>query len=322
MSRFLTKVFLFSWLLVLSIGTSYGNNGAKYKPIFANAKQADSLLRIPDTYIMGLGKFDIASKSRNIHATLQDKQNFTTQCIVEWSVTNIAKIQSVLDRIQTEVEKNGYHLPYPDTIYFIQSNMMDEGGAEGYTRGNSIILNQNIFIKPEQEFNNLILHELFHVLSRNNRTFRSNIYRIIGFELCNEIDLTPELKDHLISNPDAEHHHSFISITKDNKTIPYMMLLYSPKEYEGGSFFDYAQIGLVELEGKETKKLKLMDGKPIIKGFDDVPEFFDLVGKNTPYLLDPEEIMAENFVQSIFGETEAPNPEIHAAVRKVLQSQD
>ena len=48
--------------------------------------------------------------------------------------------------------------------------------------------------------------------------------------------------------------------------------------------------------------------------------FYEKVGKNTQYIIHPEEILADNFALVISGETEFATPEIPAAILQVMQA--
>ena len=58
---------------------------------------------------------------------------------------------------------------------------MEEGGAMGYTRGDNIYVAESVMEKPEGKIEELLTHELFHVLTRSSLAFKEEVYKIIGF---------------------------------------------------------------------------------------------------------------------------------------------
>ena len=210
----------------------------------------------------------------------------------------------------------------PDTIFFIKTTMDEElKGAHAYTRSNAVILNGDKITTTDSQLEHVLIHELFHIASRHDQNFRKKIYKIIGFELMNEIELTGELKYSKLSNPDAPFNDSYVQLTHEGQSIECMMLLYANKKFTGGGLFDYVNIGLVKLTGTEQKQIELVDGNPVIYKLNEVANFFEQVGQNTQYIIDPEEITADNFAFLINGKEDLPNPEIVDEIRKVLKEE-
>jgi hypothetical protein len=50
-----------------------------------------------------------------------------------------------------------------------------------------------------------------------------------------------------------------------------------------------------------------------------VPDYARQIGRNTPYTIHPEEILAENFALLVRGETDVPSPEVLRRMEDVLR---
>ena len=89
-----------------------------------------------------------------------------------------------------------------------------------------------------------------------------------------------------ISNPDVEHHNSYASFKINGKDIDCFVALIAEKpfEKEGDSFFDCMTAALVPVDGTDEYYLP-----------EDAENFWDVMGENTDYVIDPEECMADNF---------------------------
>ena len=287
---------------------------------FATTQEAIKYLGVEDAYTKGFSIFDIQSKSQKIDGTFQDWINLSSSSLLSWNEAEQTKIKSQLHYIDSIIQANHFQFKLPDEIVFIKSTMIHEGDAEGYTRGKCIVLKDDITNLKNEQLRELLVHELFHVISRHDATLRRDLYKIIGFTICSEIELTSDLKKIIISNPDAPFHDSYISLKIGELTKDCMMILYADKPYSGGSFFSYLNIGLVELTNKETKEIDLNNGKPIIHEIDKVENFFEQVGFNTNYVIDPEEVMADNFVYAILNNTDKPSQKLLNDIRTRLST--
>jgi hypothetical protein len=105
-----------------------------------------------------------------------------------------------------------------------------------------------------------------------------------------------------------------------------MPILYSrtPK-YDvasGGKFFDYLMLALmvVERSGPSGAARPIFgpDG-PTLVGIDRVSGFFEQIGRNTRYIIHPEEILAENVALLVLGEKKAPSPEVLKRIAEALE---
>ena len=53
---------------------------------------------------------------------------------------------------------------------------------------------------------------------------------------------------------------------------------------------------------------------------DDVPGYHEQIGRNTRYIIHPEEILADNFVFLLDGRIDLPTPRVVEQMGKVLQA--
>jgi hypothetical protein len=74
---------------------------------------------------------------------------------------------------------------------------------------------------------------------------------------------------------------------------------------------------LVEKSGDAWKPLRA-DERPLLVDPRSVPTFGEKIGKNTPYIIHPDEILAENFVHAIFDSPDLPDPQIVEQLDQIL----
>lgn len=283
--------------------------------------RAKELIITEDEYTARFSWFDLQSKSLKLDdATIEDYFKVSSDGIQPWMSEEIENIKKTTEYVNRKINEHGMKLSLPPKIEVIKSNMKSEGGAAGYTRGNFIVLSRSYTGNYSASLRDLFIHELFHILSRNDQFISERIYNIIGFKKCNEVAYPPELADKRISNPDAPFNNYYITVEYGGKPVDVMLIMYAGKSYEGGSFFPYMQVGLLAVEGDEFNKTPVYEsGKPLVLQTSDVNNFYEQVGRNTGYILHAEEISADHFVMLLTGEKGIANPELIIAMKNVLK---
>ena len=275
---------------------------------YCPAKQALKILNQDDVYTKSWGLFDLQSRSGDQCGKKSDILQKRKQSTKNWDAEYRKKVEFLWKEILQRIPETSIRFKLPAKIQLIQSSMQDEGGAIAYTRQNCIVLKEKIFENDALSLRKLLLHELFHVISRYNPELRKDLYHILGFSLCNEIQLSDSLRNIQIANPDAPFKDNYIRLKYQEEIKEYMMFLYTNRPYEGGSFFDYATVGLLEVTGNNSYK-HVHQNYSILPP-DAFPDFLIQTGNNTDYTIDPEEIAAEHFVLAILQEYEVPRPDL------------
>ncbi len=284
---------------------------------------AKDLLLTEDEYTNTLSKFDLMSKtlSENESVTNLNYLNDASLSVVKWTDEEKTVLGKIVAKTRQSIDSLGLKLKMPARIEVIKSTMNNEGGADGYTRGNYMVLKQSRVGSYSESYLALFSHELFHILSRFDRSMSEKVYNTIGFTKCNEVPYPPEIADLSISNPDAPFNNFYISVDHKGKQVDAMLVLFASKPFEGGSFFFYMQSGLMAVEGSAMdKKPVYAEGKPVIIQIKDVTGFYEKTGKNTPYNIHAEEICADHFEMLLTGAKAIPNPELIEAMKKIMQA--
>ncbi|MBL8017735.1 MAG: DUF4157 domain-containing protein [Ignavibacteria bacterium] len=293
--------------------------GTVVVPVDGNT--AKDLLMTEDEYTNTLSKFDLMSKTlkENENVTKLNYLNDASLSVVAWTEDEKKELDKVVASTKRSIDSLGLKLKMPARIEVIKSTMNNEGGADGYTRGNYIVLKQSRINKYSESYLALFAHELFHVLSRFDREMSEKVYNTIGFKKCGEVPYPPEIADLRISNPDAPFNNFYITVEYKGKPVDAMLVLFASKPFEGGSFFFYMQTGLMVVEGDSlSKKPVYAGGKPVIIPIKDVTGFYEKTGKNTPYNIHAEEICADHFEMLLTGAGAIPNPELIEAMKTVM----
>jgi hypothetical protein len=174
------------------------------------------------------------------------------------------------------------------SIELIKINTNHYGPSVYYTRNNAIfypanVLKEKIF-KRELE---VTLHEIWHIISRNNPSLRAATYDLIGFKKINSIRLDDKLAQRTITNPDG----SFVDYVIDLDGIdaaPIITSKYSKRNPEIQSLIEYINFDLYPVENGIVKPNPVIDAEKM-------NNFFKKIGDNTGYIIHPDEIIADNF---------------------------
>jgi len=307
-------------MISLMLATCLQTTDAGFEMTFATKAEAQTLLTTPDDFTKAWSAFDIDSRMGKAGSTRAELMDHITAQALEWSEDDKSKINASIARIKTQLTKQNINLTLKEAVTLVKTTAKEEGGAMGYTRGNYIVLAENFHQMGDEDLDKILVHELFHVISRSNPSLRSKLYEIIGFSMMPEVSYPTALLPYRITNPDATQTDSYITLKVSEEEVPCIMILYSKGNYEGGSFFQYLNIGFLKLEAK-TKQTVLNEEGPVIYGMQEVENFFEQVGKNTQYIIHPEEIMADNFAFAVLGKEGMTDQAIIEKIRKVLKAE-
>ena len=308
---------LLVWLLTDIIVTEV--YAGKIPHHYASAKEGRELLLSNTEYYENVTQIDIDNRLGKSGGTLDELLEASTAEVKSFNIFEKYIIDRRIANMAKTIARNDYELPYLEEIVFIKTDMTVEGmAASGYTHGTQIYLNStNIMISVIPEagnfFEQLLWHELFHCLTRNNPEFRSEMYSIIHFTVAGtEYELPPCIKDLYRSNPDVEHHNSYATFNINGQDIDcFVVWIYM--QQEDGSYTDDTPV-LVPIDGTDTYYLP-----------EQASNFNEVFGGNTDYTIDPEECLADNFKYAMYYGIDGwngqgyPNPEIIQDIIDVMK---
>jgi len=286
---------------------------------FASETKGKELLLTEDDYTDAWSQFDIDSKSNKAGNTKAAYFEHISAQVLEWTEEEQTMLLASAAKIKQSFADQNFKLQLAEPVYLVKTTSKEEGGAVGYTRGNYIVLSETVGTMKPEDFDYLLAHELFHVISRSKSNLRKQLYALIGFKMMNEVSYPEVMRDYRITNPDATQNDSYINLTVGEETVPCMMILYSNRPYDGGSFFNYLNVGFLKLEGDTTMEPVTDDEGPVIYTMAEVANFYEQVGRNTQYIIHPEEIMADNFTYAVLGKEGLSNPELVEKIKGVLK---
>ncbi len=148
---------------------------------------------------------------------------------------------------------------------------------------------------------------------------------ISRFQTEPNIELPESLRNRKITNPDAPANDHCIRVQVAGADVWAVPIIFSGTErYDvkrGGEFFFYmqSQLLLVKREGNSPNAKPMYMGWQLrLVGFGEVSGFYEQVGRNTQYIIHPEEILADNFAMLVMGDQNVPSSEILKKLHDVL----
>jgi hypothetical protein len=288
---------------------------------FASLEEGQAAISADDDFTRSLSRFDLQCRLQTGDAvTVEDWRSFVKKEVQAWEPAQVALASDSIKRLRARLEK--LNLPLPKTVLLVRTTGKDEGNA-AYTRGAAIVLPDKVLAYQPAQLDRLLAHELFHVLSRNQPMLRSDLYGLIGFQPVRPIALPPSLAPRKITNPDAPLVDCVIEIIDGDQTYFGAPVLYaSQKEFDpksGGTLFSYLTFRLLVVEKHEGAWRPVMKGEqPVVIDPKNLPAYFEKIGRNTQYIIHPDEILADNFVHLVMGDQNLATPRIVERMGRML----
>lgn len=294
--------------------------------VFTDLASAQDALGAHDLFTDTMSAFDRMSRMQvatdpGIDAYL----TFVRASAMQWTPEETQRLTTLISALAEQCQP--YVLPLPQEVLLIKSSGEEEGGAP-YTRGSAIILPAPFLQADDARIQNVLAHELFHVMSRHSADFRWSTYEIVGFNRCNnDIAYPPTLAPRKITNPDGYNFDFTIVVEYDDEKINVVPVIVSTSEtYDvdaGGGFFSYLHFALMVVDNADGNWVaRIREGDAVLLEPDDVDGYFEQIGRNTRYIIHPDEIMADNFALLLRAPDEVATPRITDALAEVLRNAD
>ncbi len=288
------------------------------KIVFADEELGKSILTLNDDYMRSLSEFDISSKMRTDSKAGIDefKQHFSEQ-VRSFTKDEMDVINGIIEEVRPLI--GNYVMYFPEETVFIKTTGREEANA-AYTRSNAIILPQSMVNMNRKFLRDIIIHEFFHIFSRYNSGEREQLYDVIGFKKGAYFEYPEELADLRLSNPDAVDNRYYIELDLDGERVKAVPVLYASEKFntsKSPSFFDYLVMKLAVVEVSEGSCTPVYRNGELLM-IESGEAFYKRVGFNSDYIIQPEELLADNFVMMI-NNTNVPSPFVIQGIKNILQ---
>lgn len=256
-------------------------------------------------------------------------KSFLQSEMLDFSEEDKAFMNEVFKKAKTYIDKINPKL-YPEKIELYKTKTNHYGENVYYTRERGIIVPANIFKEKDvKAAMPIMLHEIFHILSRYYVDFRNKMYGLIGFEKYEEdLLIQKSISDLIMSNPDGMRRDYAIRLEdnqgKEQLAVPILVSTKSRYTPDMPSFFNYMQFDLYPIDKISKSQVTLGikgDGSSALSTVHNA-DFFNKIKDNTQYIIHPDEILADNFMMAVIaknnGNFDSFSDEGEALLKKVL----
>jgi hypothetical protein len=293
-------LFLTAVLLVISCKTQPVSKNSHLE-VLDSLKASDYIvLEDTDIYFDRLQPLEV-SIQMNRATPFEDKAQavdslklFLKSQVLDFSKEDKVFIESVFNEAKKRIAALNPGL-MPDTIRIIKIKPDPFGDRVYFTRLNTIYFPKSTFEAKNFEIElKVMVHEIWHIISRLNPQLRDKTYPLIGFEKHGRDLKFPEsLTKKMIINPDASYNTYGIDLD-GTLAIPLLTSKHSAYTKEIPFFFDYIDFNLYPVNADNSVGTRgILDQRTDI--------FFQKIKDNTNYIIHPEEIIAENFQLLVYA---------------------
>lgn len=234
--------------------------------------------------------------------------------VMEWNDAEIEAITQACRYVLNESARWSTDF-VPDQWRFVKTDGSEEAQA-AYTRHDVIVLPPGklnpVVNQPapsaRKRLARLVAHETSHVYSRLNPKQRDRLYERLGFEYVGPVRLGGFLEKRRITNPDGTLLAHVVRVRRPERgEFPAVLVMYSKSPrfdpLQGRRLFDYLQWKLfaVQKSGGGYEVERDAAGNPVGYSPMQVTGFFEKVGRNTRYIVHPDEILADNIALLLTG---------------------
>jgi len=299
--------------------------GGSSRVRFATATEAAAVLTRRDALVPSMSPFDRSARLQvGREVPEAEYLAFVADETRDWSSDERDLLRPMLEAFRAKTAK--WKMDMPAEVLFLKTTGREEGRA-AYCRGAAVVLPQNLLggKKPEM-LRSVVFHELFHVYSSHHPELRRALYAVVGYEVCPELALPPELARRKLTNPDAPRMDAFIRLKVGGETVAAAPILLGRSDlYDGktgGAFFNQMDFRFLALAEDPAGGWRVATkpggaGGPRLIAPSDAADYLERIGHNTKYVIHPEEILADNFVFLADG-AKVPTPEILEKLNAVL----
>lgn len=287
-----------------------GEIPATMTPVFLSEDEAREEISRRDEFVSALSAFDLESRTGAPRpVAVEDYLGVVRKHVLAFSEAEKENVGEQVNAVLDRMAESGLRPPAnPPEVRFVRTDGEEEGAPAAYTRSGTVFLCDQFFgLDPALQIHT-VAHELFHIWSRANPdVVRWPAHEALGFSRVQGLTLPPGLADRKITNPDDPLLEEVIRVSFDGAPVDVALATIARSDYEGGSFFDYLELWLVEPESGALHSLESAEG------------LFEQLGTTTEYILSAEEISAEHFAIGLLQDVEIRDPELIEAVLRPFE---
>lgn len=329
---------LFFWSLSLLILQACGKSepsdqqvtwlDSKHRVVFLHQEAAvEALLTdTSDLFFQHVGIVDMClqmgekTSTQARDSVLLRYQNWLRQEADAFNMVEMGLVSSAVHRAFKQVQDR---LPgvFPAEFGLAKIKGRAYGPMAYFTREDVIFIPAQELAGNDPEYlSKVIIHEIWHIISRRNPQIRNEVYAAFGFEPL-DAPLLPDssFAQRQLLNPDAQQAGWYISLQTDSALLKAVPLAYTKQAdiAAGQTFFDHFAFAYFPVVKSEAGWVPQE-----AQGFmpTTLPDFRQKTGGNTNYIIHPEEIAADNLVLLATEQKEGISADGQAAIKRLEEA--
>ena len=288
--------------------------------MFADRNLTGELLTARDAFYEQLSPLDrriLAVSSAPIDEPALDAK--LRASALDWTPSEIQQLRTALTEADRAATQSHVTYRLPATIYLAKESAAIYSGSP-YTRCSAVFL-----AGPQPA--TVLLHELFHVMSRYHPEIRPTLYALVGYHRCRVHlgSLGADVKDIVITNPDTDAFGESCITLADagGHPVDYVPLLIGNGPYDGSpsGWNTILDPVLVEVDGNQPV---VTNGKTEYRQMISADYMRAVGGNGSTEPFHPEELIAVNLQQALMPSSQAsfdfPNAELLRELKARLAS--
>lgn len=289
-----------------------------------NKEKASQFIKVEDDFVNEMAPLERALRLNKLGGVSKKEYlKYISKQTLNWNEEERKQLDNIFNSIKEKLDV--YRMLFPEKINIIKTTGKEEGNAF-YTRRNAIFIPEKELANMyTDQFERIMIHEMFHIFTRHNPEIRNSLYNIIGFEMRSKVKLPESVYDRKLTNPDSPV-YKFYFETEDKEIFIPLMLLFNFKSEPEADIIKHMRLAFIKVREEQNQIVPaIKEGKGKLYSPSEVPGLFKKIGQNTDYILGPEEILAENFVLMVEGETikgtNVKTPEVIIKLRNEIPAQ-
>jgi hypothetical protein len=281
---------------------------------FASRTQGREILGRQDAYVRST-----AARERSVLLNTQEPvtpERFAQamgETALEWTAEERRGFADVLPRLQRFLAPMRWNAPSTILLIKASDRLMD---GFPHTRANAIVLQERMLrdaLAKPRLLDYLMAHETFHVLTRADAQLREELYNAIGFRACASTELPAALAELRLTNPDEPEKRYAIGLPR-GEVMP--LVHFASHEIEATKGFSaYARTSWLPVE-RSGERCRVRDERLTTESLEGL---YEQVGRNTAYVIHPEEILADNFALLFHPTGKLVSPEVATRIERTLR---
>ena len=300
-------------LAALLVGCAASAHAQQF--LFATQAQAREILSRQDEYVLATAPLERSVMLRTTGpVTPQQYAAAMGETAREWTEEERRAVGEALGRLERFVGAMRWKAPATILLIKASSRLMD---GFPHTRANAIILQEPMLrdaLAKSELMDYLLAHEAFHVLTRADPGLRDELYAAIGFRRCATSEIPAATARLRVTNPDEPPVRYTIRVGQ-GEVMPLAHFGSDAIDHRE-PFMKHVRVSWLRVERRDGHCAARDAGRLDVE---ELHGFYEQVGRNTAYVIHPEEILADNFALLYRADGKLRSPEIVERIAGILR---